>query len=176
MDSIIRGANWYVEELNQRKRLEEVTLPALKREMTKFAMGGGYFGLELPAEISPLSAEASMNGSHDDIRSRFGREPGDWTTCYYYEALLNAFPTGDSTGQPKLKGRVVILKGLLNEVTQAGVKGVNASGQTKFTWSSIVLYHDVVDGRTIHKFDIANNTLSTKVPSLTAIHIDSGGN
>lgn len=171
MDSIIRGANWYVEELNQRKRLEECRLPRLSREMTQMVLGGGFFGLELPAEIAPLTAEASLNGSHDDIRSRFGREPGDWTTCYYYESLLNVFPTGAAgAGKPTLKGRVVILKGLLNEVEQPAVRGVKAGGQTRFTWSSIILYHDVVDGRTIHKFDVENNTLIINGQNYTAEH------
>lgn len=175
MDSLIRGANWYVEELNCRLRLETVKLPTLTREMTPFAMGAGYFAIELPAEIQPLTAEATLNGSHDDIRSRFGREPGDWTTCYYYESLLNVFPTdpsGDqpSTGQPRLKGRIVILKGLLNEVDQPEVRGMKPSGATRFSWSSIVLYHDVVDGRTIHKFDVANNTLIINGINYTAEH------
>ncbi|MCO5059626.1 MAG: phage major tail tube protein, partial [Rhizobiaceae bacterium] len=98
MDSIIRGANWYVEELNCRLRLETVKLPTLSREMVPLAMGGGFFAIELPSEIQPLTAEATLNGSHADIRSRFGREPGDWTTCYYYESLLNVFPAS-GTGE-----------------------------------------------------------------------------
>ncbi len=176
MDSIIRGANWYVEEINCRLRLEEVKLPHLQREMTAYAMGGGFFSIELPSEVQPLTAEASLNGSHDDIRSRFGREPGDWTTCYYYESLLNVFPNGavgdgqQGAGKPNLKGRIVILKGLLNEVEQAAIKGLKATGQTRFVWSSIVLYHDIVDGRTIHKFDVASNTLIINGQNYTAEH------
>jgi P2 family phage contractile tail tube protein len=172
MDSIIRGANWYVDKLNQRLRLDEVRLPRLRREMTQYMMGGSYFGLELPAEISPLSAEASYNGSHADVRSLFGREPGDWTTCYYYESLLNVFPKGGdaSAGKPQLKGRVVILKGLLTEVEQPAVKGLKPSGQTRFTWSSIITYQDVVDGKTIHKFDVENNVLIINGANYTAEH------
>jgi phage tail tube protein FII len=172
MDSIIRGANWYVGELNCRKRIESVQLPRLSREMTTFAMGGGFFALAVPGEISPMTATASMNGSHDDIRSRFGREPGDWTTCYYYESLLNVFPQAGAEGAsgPRLKGRVVILKGLLNEVEQAGVRSVKAEGQTRFTFGTLVLYHDVVDGRTIHKFDVETNTLIINGVNYTAEH------
>lgn len=91
MDNVIRGANWYVEEINCRLRLDEVKLPTLKRNMNALSLGAGYFGLELPDEISPMTAESSLNGSHADLRSRFGREPGDWTTFFYYEALLNVF-------------------------------------------------------------------------------------
>lgn len=173
MDSIIRGANWYVEELNCRKRMEEVQLPRLRREMQAHMMGGGFFALELPGEISAMTASVSMNGSHDDIRSRFGLEPGDWTTCYYYESLLNVFPQpGDQAGsqQPRLKGRVVILRGLLNEVEQPGVRSVRANGQTRFTFGSLILYHDIVDGRTIHKFDVETNTLIINGVNYTAEH------
>ena len=114
MDSIIRGANWYCGEINQRQRVDETTLPVLKREMIPMVMGGGWFGFELPAEIQPLTCEMSVNGVHSDLKTRFGREPGDWTTMAYYEALMNVFPasTGEITtsGAPQLKGRTVILK------------------------------------------------------------------
>lgn len=174
MDSIIRGANWYVEEINCRLRLETLKLPQLGREMIPFALGGGHFGLELPGEINPLSGEATLNGSHADLRARFGREPGDWTTFYYYESLLNVFPT-NPTGQqtsngPRLKGRVVILKGLLNEIDPPEVRGLKANGATRIGFSSIVHYHDVVDGRTVHKFDIATNTLIIEGVNYTAEH------
>lgn len=174
MDSIIRGANWYVEELNCRLRLETAKLPQLTREMTPYAMGGGFFGLELPGEIQPLTAEATFNGSHADLRSRFGREPGDWTTFYYYESLLNVFPVNAggeaATNGPRLKGRVVILKGLINEIDPPEVRGVKAGGATRFGFSTIVHYHDVVDGRTVHKFDIATNTLIIEGVNYTAEH------
>jgi len=152
-----------------------VKLPTLSREMVPLAMGGGFFAIELPSEIQPLTAEATLNGSHADIRSRFGREPGDWTTCYYYESLLNVFPasgTGEqqaATG-PSRMGRIVILKGLLNEVDQPEVRGLKPSGATRFNWSSIVHYHDSVDGRVIHKFDIATNTLIINGVNYTAEH------
>ncbi len=175
MDRIIRGSNWYCGEINQRQRVDETTLPELTREMSTFVMGGGYFGIELPGEINPLKAEMSVNGVHESLKSRFGREPGDWTTLTYYESLLDVFPagsTGDTTaaGAPKLTGRVVFLKGLLNGYTQGGVKGMKSSGATKLSWSSIVLYHDIFDGKTIHKFDVQNNTLIIDGVNYTAEH------
>lgn len=175
MDRIIRGANWYCNEINQRLRIDETTLPALSREMMPFVMGGGYFAMELPAEIQALTAEMTVNGTHEDLKSRFGREPGDWTTVTYYEGLLNVFPatsTGEvaTTGAPQLKGRTVFLKGLLNGYEQPGVKGMKASGATRLRWSSIVLYHDILDGKTVHKFDIQNNVLIIDGVNYTAEH------
>ncbi len=143
--------------------------------MSTYVMGGGYFGIELPGEINPLTAEMSVNGVHEDLKSRFGREPGDWTTLVYYENLLDVFPAA-STGEtetnagPKLKGRVVFLKGLLTGYTQAGVKGMKSTGATRLRWSSIVLYHDLFNGRTIHKFDVQNNTLIIDGVNYTAEH------
>ncbi|MCO5083092.1 MAG: phage major tail tube protein [Rhizobiaceae bacterium] len=177
MDNIIRGANWYVDEINMRLRAESTKLPVLRRDMVPFVLGGGYFSLELPAEIAALTAEMSVNSTPPEVRSRFGREPGDWTTVTYYESLLNAFPnsangtsTGATTGGPKLKGRVVILKGLLNEVEQPGVKGMKADGPARLRWSSIIQYQDVVDGTTVHKFDVQNNTLIINGVNYTAEH------
>lgn len=174
MDRLIRGANWYCNEINQRLRVDETTLPALRREMMSFVMGAGFFGFELPAEIQPLSAEMTVEGVHEDLKTRFGREPGDWTTITYYENLINVFPQ-NSTGEtgsaaPTVTGRVVFLKGLLNEYAQGGVKGQKSSGKTRLVWSSIVLYHDIFDGKTIHKFDIQNNTLIIDGVNYTAEH------
>lgn len=175
MDRIIRGSNWYCNEINQRQRIDETTLPALTREMSAFVMGGSFFSMELPGEIQPLTCEMTVNGVHENLKSRFGREPGDWTTLTYYENLLNVFPqnsTGEvaATGSPQLTGRVVFLKGLLNGFEQSGVKGMKSSGATRLRWSSIVLYHDIFDGKTIHKFDIQNNTLIIDGVNYTAEH------
>jgi len=175
MDRIIRGSNWYCNEINQRHRIDETTLPELSREMVSFVMGGGFFAMELPAEIQPLTCEQTVNGVHEDLKTRFGREPGDWTTMTYYENLLNVFPKDSngvvpSSGTPQLTGRVVFLKGLLNGYAQAGVKGMKSSGATRLRWSSIVLYHDIFDGRTIHKFDVQNNTLIIDGVNYTAEH------
>lgn len=175
MDRIIHGSNWYCGEINQRLRVDETTLPALSREMTSYVMGGGYFAMELPSEIQALTAEMTVNGAHEDLRTRFGREPGDWTTVTYYESLLDVFPAGSNgtnqgAGAPKLNGRVVFLKGLLNEYTPAGVKGLKASGATRLRWSTIVLYHDIFNGQTVHKFDLQNNVLIIDGVNYTAEH------
>ena len=145
MDRIIRGANWYCQETNQRQRIDETTLPELRRDMLPFVMGGGYFAFELPAEIAPLTCEMAVNGVHEDLKSRFGREPGDWTNLRYYESLLNQF-------------------------TQGGVKGMKSSAATRLGWSSIVLYHDMFNGKTVHKFDLQNNILIINGVNYTAEH------
>lgn len=169
MDSIIRGANWYCEEINQAFRTEEVKLPTLTRDMTELLFSGGIGALDVPGHIKPLEAEMDMMGSHADLRSRFGREPGDWTKVVYYENLLDLFPKSEEAG-PKLKGRTTIMKGLLNEVNQSGVKGMKASGSTKLKWGTIFLYHDLYDGKTIHKFDYRTNTLIIDGVNYTAQH------
>jgi P2 family phage contractile tail tube protein len=174
MDGIVRGSNWYCEETNQRQRVDETTLPELSREMMPMVTGGGFFAFELPAEIQALTAEMTVNGVHEDLKARFGREPGDWTNLRYYESLMNVFPANSTgapaAGKPKLKGRVVFLKGLLNGYAQGGVKGLKASAVTRLRWSSIVLYHDMIDGKTIHKFDIQNNILIINGVNYTAEH------
>jgi phage tail tube protein FII len=175
MDRIIRGANWYCQQTNQRQRADETTLPALTREMVSFVMGGGYFGMELPAEIQPLTCEMTVNGVHEDLKARFGREPGDWTELRYYENLLNVFPASSNgevqtSGNPQLTGRVVFIKGLLNGFEQGGVKGMKSSAATRLRWSSIVLYHDLFNGRTVHKFDVQNNELIIDGVNYTAEH------
>ncbi len=175
MDSIIRGANWYCEEINQRQRVDETTLPQLERDMIGMVMGGGFFGFEMPAEVRPLTAEMAVNGVHADLKNRFGREPGDWTTLVYYESLLDIFPAASNgevsqAGALKLTGRVVFLKGLLNAYSQASVKGMKSSGATRLRWSSIVLYHDIFNGKTVHKFDVQNNVLIIDGVNYTAEH------
>ena len=174
MDRLIRGSNWYCNEINQRLRIDETTLPALTREMLPFVMGGGWFGMELPAEIQPLTSEMTVNGVHEDLKTRFGREPGDWTTLAYYENLLNVFPASSNgevgSATVQLKGRVVTMKGLLNEYVQGGVKGQKSTGATRLKWSSIVLYQDMMDGLSVHKFDVQNNTLIINGVNYTAEH------
>ena len=151
MDGVIMGANWYVDTLNQRKRLARVRLPRLQKAREAYVAGGGFFRFSMPMEIEELEAPFSMHGSHDDVRSLFGREPGDYTTFFYYERLRDIM-VGEN------RGRVVRLKGLINEVEQAQVEGKKGD-TTNYTVGSIVLYHDIVDGRTIHKFDFENNQL-----------------
>ncbi|PWV97698.1 hypothetical protein DFR52_106223 [Hoeflea marina] len=151
MDRIIHGANWYVDTLNQRLRLADITLPALNRAKETLQLGGGFFNLAIPYEIEELEAPFSLNGAHEDIRGLFGREPGDWTTFYYYERLRDIVK-GEN------KGRVVILKGLVNEVTQAKVTGKKGDA-TGYKVGSIIEYRDIVDGKEIHRFDVFNNHL-----------------
>lgn len=150
-DRVIMGANWWNDTLNCRKRMESAQLPSLKRARDAFVAGGGFFRVSLPQEIEELEARLNLRGSHDDIRGLFGREPGDWTTFYYYERLRDLMAG-------KNYGRVVTLKGLVMDVEQPRVQGKKAD-TTNFTMGCIVLYHDVVDGKTVHKFDFDKNGL-----------------
>lgn len=151
MDSMIYGANWYVDTLNQRLRLDTVKTPDLTRTEEIIKLGGGFFSFANPGEIEPLTAPFSLHGSHDDIRSLFGREPGDWTTFYYYERLRD-LQRGIN------KGRVVILKGLVGRVTPPQVSG-KTGGATQYAVTSIVTYKDVIDGRRIHDYDLFSNQM-----------------
>lgn len=162
MDKMIFGANWYVDTLNCRKRLEEVKLPTLSKNMEEFQPGGSHFALAIPDAIKELEAEFSLKGAHDDVRSLFGREPGDWTNFYYYERLRDIERGLDV-------GRVVQLRGLVSEVEQANVKGKKADA-TKYKVGSIVLYRDKVDGRNVHLFDFFNNRLVMDGVDYTAAH------
>lgn len=150
-DSVIMGANWYVDTLNCRKRLTRARLPRLNKARDAFVAGGGFFRVAMPQEIEELESPFSLRGAHEDVRGLFGREPGDWTTFYYYERLRDIM-SGIN------RGRVVILKGLINEVEQPQVEGKRAD-TANYTVGSIVLYHDLVDGRTVHKMDFFNNQL-----------------
>lgn len=174
MNRIIRGANWYFNDVNMRLNAAMATLPELTRAMTPYVLGGGKFGIELPDEINPLVSTMDVNGVPEGVRGRFGREPGDWTTVTYYEALLNVFPDQTANADQNasvvsLTGRVVIMKGLLNGITYPAVSG-KAEGPTRLTWSTIVLYHDIMDGQTTHKLDVRNNTLIIEGVNYTAEH------
>ncbi len=162
MDAIIYGANWYVDTLNQRLRLASVKLPDLARAQDTITLGGGWFNFSHPGEIEPMSAPFSLYGAHDDIRSLFGREAGDWTTFYYYERLRD-IQSGVN------KGRVVILKGLVGRVGQPQVSG-KRGGQTEYEVSSIVSYQDIVDGKRIHAFDFFANSLVINGTDYAADH------
>lgn len=160
------GGNWYCDQTNAWNYIDESTLPALEREMQPMNMGGSYFGLEMPAEFRPLTCEQSVNGEPEALRLHFGRDPGDWTTLRHYQRMIDIFPANaDPAGQPttptpaKSFGRIVFLKGLLTSYTPSPVKGLKQTGPTRLRWSSIVLYHDIVNGKTIHKFDAQNNVL-----------------
>ena len=162
MDRLIMGANWYVDTLNCRKRLESVKLPQLAKDTEEFRPGGSFFTLSIPDAIKELEAEFSLKGVHEDVRSLFGREPGDWTNFYYYERLKDIDRNVNV-------GRVVRLKGLVSEVEQAEVKGKKGE-VTNYKIGSIVLYQDRVDGRDVHLFDFFNNKLKINGVDYTAEH------
>lgn len=162
MDSVIYGANWYVDTLNQRLRLDTAQMPALSRVSETIQLAGGWMAFEHPGEIEPLAAPFTLKGGHDDIRSLFGREPGDWTTFYYYERLRD-IQAGTN------KGRVVILKGLVSSVSQPRVGG-KGGGMTDYQVGSIVSYEDIVDGKRIHHFDFFANRLVINGTDYAAEH------
>ncbi|QFS97552.1 Phage tail tube protein FII [Labrenzia sp. THAF191b] len=162
MDRVIYGANWYVDTLNQRLRLDTVQLPNLSRVNDTVSLAGGWMAFENPGEIEPLTAPFSLIGSHDDIRSLFGREAGDWTSFYYYERLRD-LQTGTNLG------RVVMLKGLISAVSQPRVAG-KRGGQTEYQVGSIVSYKDIVDGKMIHLFDFFANKMVINGVDYSAEH------
>lgn len=151
-DRVIMGANWWVDTLNCRKRLESATLPRLNKAVDRFVAGGGWMALSIPAEIEELTATITLKGAHEDLRSLFGREPGDWTTFYYYERLRDIMAG-------KNIGRVVTIKGLVQEVQQPRVTGKRAD-MTSYTIGSIVSYKDKVNGNIVHEIDFDNNQLT----------------
>lgn len=161
MDSVISGGTAFIETINQRLRMENMKLPTLSREMERYLIG--WYGLEVPGEVSPLTSTLNLRGGHDDVRSLFGREPGDWVTFYWYERLRD-IQKGIN------KGRVVIQKGLLIGVDQPTVGGKRADGVTGYTFGSIVDYRDMVDGRVIHWFDVFANKLVVNGIDYTAEH------
>lgn len=162
MDRVIYGANWYVDTLNQRLRLDTVQLPNLSRVQDTITLAGSWMSFENPGEIEPLTAPFSLHGSHDDIRSLFGREAGDWTTFYYYERLRD-LQAGKNVG------RVVILKGLISAVSQPRVAG-KRGGQTEYQVGSIVSYEDIVEGKRIHLFDFFANKMVINGVDYSAEH------
>jgi hypothetical protein len=145
MDNVIRGGNWYWDIFNAWRVLEEVETPALKRATDKFTPSGHHLGVQWPEEFEPLTAKIKHKTNDPEIRGLCGREPGNWVQATYYENLTS-FRTGES------RGRICVLKGLINEVKQAAVKGLKISG-VEYEFSTIVYYHDMYDGRTVHKFD-----------------------
>jgi P2 family phage contractile tail tube protein len=152
MERIIYGSNWWMGTLNLRLMVAAGKLPDLKRTMEKLPTSGSWFNLSLPYELEELQAEFDLNGPDERIRSRFGREPGDWTTLYYYERIRDC-----KAG--KNIGRAVALKGLINDITPQRTRQLRGEDTSKVMMSSIVLYHDQQDGRTVHKFDFFNNQL-----------------
>lgn len=145
MDYVVRGGNWYFAELNLWRVLDEVDLPELKRAMDKYTPAGSHMGVEWPEEMEALSATIKQKVNDPRIRSLYGREPGDYVTATYYENLVS-YRDGSK------RGRRIILRGLLNGQKQDAVKGLKTASVAS-TFSTLVYYHDIYDGRTIHRFD-----------------------
>lgn len=162
MENLIMGGNMWVDTLNLRLGLESAKLPTLSKESEDFSPGGSFFQLAMPGEIKGLEAEISLRGSPPAMRSLFGREPGDWTTFFWYERIRNAV-RGENVG------RVVRLKGLVSEVEQGEVKGKKGEVD-KYKIATIVRYDDRVDGKVVHLFDFFKNRLVINGVDYTAEH------
>lgn len=145
MDNVIRGGNWYFDVLNLWRILDEVTVPEIKHAEDDFVPGGHMLGVKWQEEISALEATIKTKTADPDLQGLVGRLPGDYVTATWYENLLS-FRTGQN------RGRVIAMKGLVTESRQNAVRGHKAAGR-EYKFSNIVYYHDVVDGRSIHRFD-----------------------
>lgn len=162
MDRIIQGGNAYLNNTNMRLALAEATLPSLTKAKETLVAGGGFFALGVPGEIEELEASFSLNGGHEYVRSQFGREPGDWSTLYWYERLRDI-------KNGKNIGRVVIMKGLIQEVAQPKVAGKKADA-SQYKFGTIVEYRDIMNGVEVHRFDFFNNTLIMEGVNYTDEH------
>lgn len=145
MDYIVRGGNWYFEQLNSWRVLDEVTLPQIMFRTEDFTPGGHVMGVDWPEDMEPLKATIKMKSDDPRVRGLCGRQPGDYVQATYYENM-RSFRTGQN------KGRIITLKGLINGVKADVRKGVKASG-TEYDFSTIVRYEDVYDAQIIHRFD-----------------------
>jgi phage tail tube protein FII len=146
MDNMVRGGNWFFDTLNTYRVLESVTLPEIKFTGEAFTPAGHMMGVDFQEEMEVLMATIKLKSSDDKIRGLVGKSQPDYTTCTYYENLESYREGGQR------KGRVITIKGLIRSAKQDEVKGLKPAG-TEFEVNTIVLYHDMVDGRTIHKFD-----------------------
>ena len=151
MDRHFYGGNLYVDTINQRKRLVSATTPSIQRAKESYTLGGGFFSFALPYEVEDLEFKFSLNGHHEDVRTLVGREPGDWTTFYWYERLRDVY-RGENYG------RIVIVKGLLTAVEPSQMKGVKSEG-TDYTVGSVIDYRDIMNGQMLHQMDVENNRL-----------------
>lgn len=145
MDNIVRGGNWFFEQLNAWRVLDEVTLPKISFSKSAFTPAGHNMGVDWPEDMEPLMSTVKLRSDDPRVRGLCGRQPGDYVTAVYYENLAS-FRTGAN------KGRVILMKGLINSVGAEPRKGVKASG-TEYEFGSIVRYEDVADGLVVHRFD-----------------------
>lgn len=145
MDNVVRGGNWYFDVLNLWRILDEVTLPEVKHAEDTFTPAGHMMSVKWQEEMEALSAGVKTKTADPELQGLIGRLPGNYITATYYENLLS-FRTGAN------RGRVIIMKGLLNGAKQDAVKGHKPAGR-ELTFSNIVYYQDLVDGKAIHRFD-----------------------
>jgi len=145
MDAIVRGGNWYFDQLNAWRVLDEVTLPEITFNTDDFTPGGHHMGVSWPEDMAPLKASIKLRSDDPRVRALCGKQPGDYVTATYYENL-RSFRDGSN------RGRVIVMKGLLVSVKAEARRGMKASG-TDYEFSSIVRYEDVVDGAVVHRFD-----------------------
>lgn len=155
MDNIIRGGNWYFDTLNTWRVLDEVEVPEISHAEDDFVPGGHMMGVNWQEEVKSLTARIKTKTADPQIQGLVGRLPGNYVTATWYENLLS-FRTGEN------RGRVIVLKGLVTGSKQAAVKGHKAAGRD-YTYSNIVYYHDMVDARSVHKFDFFAGPGSTIV-------------
>ncbi len=161
MDSVVRGGNWYFDDLNAWRILDEVNLPEIKFKTEDFSPGGHVMGVDFPEGLETLKATIKVKTDDPRLRGLCGRQPGNYITCTWYENLVS-YRTGQNVG------RVITLKGLINSVKPDGRKQLNAA-MTEYEFSTIVLYDDIVDQRNIHRFDFfggpARRSLMVSIPS-----------
>jgi phage tail tube protein FII len=155
MDNVIRGGNWYFNEINTWRVLDEVKVPALKFNLEAFSPGGHMMGVEWPEDLEPFTAEIKVKTNDPILRALCGRQPGNYISSTYYENLAS-FRDGST------KGRVLQLKGLISSVDQDQVKGLK-SAMVTYTFSTIVTYRDMVDGRVIHQFNALTGPQDTLI-------------
>lgn len=145
MDNVVRGGNWYFAEINLWRVLDEVELPEVKHAEDNFVPGGHMMGVKWQEEVEALEAKIKTKTADPELQGLIGRLPGDYITATWYENLLS-FRTGLN------RGRVITMKGLVLGGKQAAVKGHKAAGRD-YTFGNMVKYLDVVDGKSIHRFD-----------------------
>jgi len=150
MDSVVRGHNWYFDvgegsPLNCWRVLDEVELPELTFSTDDFSPGGHMMSVSWPEDLEAIKATIKLKTDDARVRALCGRQPGAYVTCTHYENL-RSYRDGSS------QGRIITLKGLINSVKPDTRKGLKAAG-TQYEFSTVVLYHDTFNGKSIHRFD-----------------------
>ena len=149
MDYVVRGANILLSDATNTYNLwqvaDELQVPDLKRAMDQFTAGGHMMGVEFPEEFAPLTSHFKLKTDDPRIRQFCGHEPGHYDTLTHYENLTS-FRNGNNSG------RVITIRGLLNEVKADKRKGLKTA-MTEYVFSTIVFYQDMVGGQLVHQFD-----------------------